>query len=202
MPAQKPNFLSDYPYDDGFLWNQLKNGEKEGLEKIYTKYSKELFRYGMAIKPNRCFIKDCIQELFVDLWKYREKIRKTDNVKVYLLKSLSNKISKEISKEKRIFRSDEISVYETVFLEESAEEKLINLQRNEYIQVRLDVALGKLPIRQREVIQLLFFEKLSYEDISGILGITIESSYTLAWKAISRMKKSILIAMLILSIFK
>lgn len=201
MPAQKPNFLNDHPYDDGFLWDQLRYGEKEGLEKIYTKYSPELFRYGMAIKPNRSFIKDCVQELFVDLWKYREKIRKTDNVRVYLLKSLSNKISKEVSREKRIFRNEEISDYETFFLEESAEEKLINLQRNEYIQVKLDVALGNLPIRQREVIQLLFFEKLSYEDISRILGITIESSYTLAWKAISRMKKSILIGMFILSIF-
>lgn len=201
MPTQKPSLYIEYCQDDRLLWSQLKSGEKVGLENLYIKYSPELFRYGMAIKPNRSFIKDCIQELFVDLWKYREKIRQTDNVKHYLLKSLSNKIVKEVSKDKRIFRNEEISCFETVFLEESVEEKLINIQRNEHIKLKLDGALENLPIRQREVIQLLFFEKLPYEEISRILGITIESSYTLAWKAISNMKKSILITALAFLIF-
>lgn len=178
----------------------MKSGEKMGLERIYTKYSSELFRYGMAIKPNRSFIKDCIQELFVDLWKYRSKLRQTDNVRFYLLKSLSNKIAKEVSREKRIFRKEEISEFETVFLEESIEDKLINLQRDENIQVKLEGALENLSTRQREVIQLLFFEKLTYEDVSRILGITIDSSYTLAWKAINNLKKSILIMLLFWSV--
>lgn len=196
MPTQRPNSYSEFQYDDGFFWSQLKRGEKVGLERIYIKYSPELFRYGMAIRPNRSFIKDCVQELFVDLWKYRAKLRQTDNVRFYLLKSLSNKIAKEVSKDKKIFRQEEIADFETVFLEESVEEKLINLQRDQTIQVKLEGALESLSIRQREVIQLLFFEKLTYEDVSRILGITIDSSYTLAWKAINKLKKSILMLLL------
>ena len=200
MPTRIPSYYREIHDDDGFCWSQLKSGEKMGLERIYTKYSSELFRYGMAIKPNRSFIKDCIQELFVDLWKYRSKLRQTDNVRFYLLKSLSNKIAKEVSRDKRIFRKEEISEFETVFLEKSIEDKLINLQRDENIQVKLEGALENLSTRQREVIQLLFFEKLTYEDVSRILGITIDSSYTLAWKAINNLKKSILIMLLFWSV--
>lgn len=198
MPNLKPKFLQDCSLEAGTFWNQLKNGEKEGLERLYITFSAELFRYGMAIKPNRSFIKDCVQELFVDLWKYRRTLRQTDNVKIYLLKSLSNRILREVSKDKQIYRNDEISDFESVFLEESAEEKIINLQRNESLQEKLSHALDKLPIRQREVIQLLFFEKMPYEEVSKILGITIDSSYTLAWKAVNSLKKSILILVFLL----
>lgn len=201
MPNLKPKYLHDCALEAGIFWNQLKNGEKEGLEKLYTAYSSELFRYGMAIKPNRSFIKDCVQELFVDLWKYRRTLRHTDNVKVYLFKSLSNKILREVSRDKQIYRNEEISDFESVFLEESAEEKMINLQRNEFLQEKLEHALENLPIRQREVIQLVFFEKMPYEEVSKILGITIDSSYTLAWKAVNSLKKSILILAFLLFIF-
>lgn len=201
MQSQEPEICSQARSSDTILWGQLKEGNKLGLERIYLRYSQELFSYGMAIKPNRSFIKDCIQELFMDLWKYRERITQTDNVKIYLFKSLSNRISKEISQDRKTFIDREISDFDTVYLEESVEEKIIDFQRNESLQKRLDGALENLPIRQREVIQLLFFEKLSYEDTSKILGITIDSSYTLAWKAIRNMKKSILILFLFSMIF-
>lgn len=182
---------------DTLLWCQLKKGEKAGLEAIYVKFSPELFRYGMAIKSNRSFIKDCIQELFIDLWKYRNSIRETDNVKLYLFRSLSNKICKEVSKEKRRNEEDETFSYEHVFLEESVEDRLISIQGNEKTQVKLRIALEKLPSRQRQVIQHLFFENHSYENTSKIMGINIESIYTLAWKAICSLKKGILIIPLI-----
>jgi RNA polymerase sigma factor (sigma-70 family) len=178
--------------EDMDLWLQLKRGEKDGLARIYSKFSSELFRYGMAIKPNRSFIKDCIQELFIDLWKYRDTLTRTDNVRVYLIRCLSNRISKEISREKKMIWEGEISTYETVFLEESVEDRIIDFQRNEDLQIKLKKGLEKLSARQREVIQLLFFEKQNYEESSKILGINVDSCYTLAWKAIRNLKKSII----------
>ena len=183
--------LKFYNESDEFIWAELRRGERDGLERIYLKFSKDLFRYGMCIKPNRSFIKDCIQELFIDLWKYRDSLSQTDNLKVYLMRCLSNKISKEIAKEKRFFSDCEISDFETVFLEESIEGRFIEVQRDEDLQVKLKIGLDKLPTRQREVIHLLFFEKKTYEEVSKVLGINVESSYTLAWKAIRSLRKSI-----------
>tara|TARA_R110002126_G_scaffold107568_2_gene243179 strand:- start:460 stop:1056 length:597 start_codon:yes stop_codon:yes gene_type:complete len=179
--------------DDTNFWNQLKSGEKAGLEGIYVKYLPELFRYGMGINSDRSFIKDCIQELFIDLWKYRDSIKHTDNVKLYLYKSLSNKICKEIGRDKKRCIQNKISSYEYIFHEESVEDKFISVQVNEEIKLKLREALEGLSIRRRQVIQHLFFESHSYEETSRIMGINVESIYTLAWKAISSLKKSILI---------
>ena len=46
-----------------------------------------------------------------------------------------------------------------------------------------------IPARQREVIHLLFFEGQSYEEIADIMGIHVQSVYTLAWKALTALKK-------------
>lgn len=198
MQAQEPKiYIETFP-SDGVLWSQLREGDRFGLEQIYLKYSQELFRYGMAIKANRSFIKDCLQELFIDLWKYRGSLSQTDNVKVYLFRSLSNKINKEITRDQKMFLDSEVSDFETVYIEASVEDKFIDLQRDELLQLKLAGALEKLPNRQREVIQLLFFETLSYEDTSKILGITIDSTYTLAWKAINSMKKCILVVLFLI----
>lgn len=178
---------------DSILWDQLKNGEKSGLEGIYVKFSPDLFSYGMAIKCNRSFVKDCIQELFIDLWKYKNSLKDTDNVKLYLFRSLSNKIFKEVSREKKRCEEDGVFSNEYIFLEGSAEDRLILIQGNEKIQLKLRKALDVLPARQRQVIQHLFFENHAYEETSKIMGINIESIYTLAWKAIRSLKKSILL---------
>lgn len=178
---------------DALLWGQLKNGEKAGLEGIYVKFSPELFRYGMAIKSHRSFIKDCIQELFIDLWKYRNSIKQTDNVKLYLFKSLSNKICKEVERDKKRCVEDDISSHDFTLVEDSVEDKFISIQGNEKTQLKLSRALEWLPTRQRQVVQHLFFENHSYEETSKIMGINIESIYTLAWKAICSLKKSILL---------
>jgi DNA-directed RNA polymerase specialized sigma24 family protein len=52
--------------------------------------------------------------------------------------------------------------------------------------------MDKLPIRQKDVITCLFFEKFTYEDTSKVMELNLRSVYTLAWKAISSLKKSLM----------
>ena len=173
----KLNFdpLNDYDEDGSFNWLELKSGQKEGLEKLYLTYSKELFRYGMLIKPNRSFVQDCIQELFLDLWKYKDNLSPTENVRPYLMKSLSNKMGKEIQKETRFVEEPCPQNYGDTFFVDSIEEKLITIEQSEGLILRLRGAIEKLPLRQREIIHHLFFEKLTYDQTSHKLGITIDS---------------------------
>jgi RNA polymerase sigma factor (sigma-70 family) len=172
--------------DDGILWHQIKSDERAGMEALYRKYAQELFRLGMSIKADRSLVKDCIQEVFLNVWHYRHSVKATDNVKLYLFKCLSNKIHKEVGKDKRRFgplipaMEEHLGDEQEVDLDETSSEK----------QKRLRQVLHSLPPRQHEVIQLLYFENHSYEDTSTIMGINVQSVYTLAWKAIANLKNA------------
>lgn len=171
------------------LWEDLRSGDKSALEAIYRQYIEDLFSFGMSLHADDTIVKDAIQDIFIDIWSYRAKLSSDVVVKQYLFKSLSNRIQKELGKNAKrstlhLRNEMEISV-------ESIESELVKSQAEEELKGKMNEALKLLPIRQKEVIQYLFFEKLTYEETAHLLEINIRSTYTLAWKAISALKKAI-----------
>jgi len=176
----------------GIWWRQLRNGEMKGLELIYDAFMEDMYQYGMGINPNSNFVKDCIQDVFVSLWKYRSNLKDTENIKAYLYRSLSNKIHREISQDLPIFHSQAIELSERLFLIDPFEQDWIREQGHEQTRKKLAVAMDKLPPRQKEAIHLLFFEGLPYEEVSTIMNVHIKSVYTLAWKALTLLRKNMI----------
>ncbi|GAB3005856.1 sigma-70 family RNA polymerase sigma factor [Cyclobacterium sediminis] len=186
--------------DDAEYWKQIKKGERVGLEALYIKYTQELFRLGMSIKGDRSLIKDCIQEVFFNIWEYRNTVKTTDNVKLYLFKCLSNKIHKEVGKEKKRYGFFNLELEDQLSSETEADKEINNVKESK--NLTLMKSINSLSSRQREVIHLLYYENHSYEDTSIIMGINVQSVYTLAWKAIANLKKSLnLVTMILLFSF-
>lgn len=173
------------------LWFDLRSGDKSALEAIYRNFIQDLFNFGMSLHSDETLVKDSIQDIFIDLWNYRSKLCSEVNIKQYLFKSLSNRIQKELGKNAR--RSSIHWMVDQEVLIDSTEDVLIQTQLDSEISSKMKLALDNLPIRQKEVLQYLYFEKLSYEDTSKQLDINIRSTYTLAWKAINALKKAILV---------
>ncbi len=72
------------------------------MEQFYP----DLFNWGMRLHSDREFVKDCIQEIFLSLWKAQETIAPVDNVRSYLLVVLKSRILRELSKkENKLYES-------------------------------------------------------------------------------------------------
>ncbi len=105
-----------YQEDPLIWWDQLNGGERKGLESIYSAYVEDMYRYGMAIKANSSFVKDCIQEVFISLWKYKSSLNDTDNIKLYLFKCLGNKIHREAAADLSRHRTDFVDKFDCLHL--------------------------------------------------------------------------------------
>ncbi|MCC5936056.1 MAG: sigma-70 family RNA polymerase sigma factor [Lunatimonas sp.] len=171
-------------------WEMLRQGEKKGLAIIYDAYAGDMFRVGMAIKPNSSYVQDCIHEVFENLWKYHSGLKVTDNVKLYLLRSISNKIHRDLAGNVGRIHGSHVNDFEEQISVDSYEFELVREQGNQDIRRRLMEAYEKLPLRQKEVIHLLFFESLTYEETSSVMNLHLKSVYNLACKAISNLRKS------------
>lgn len=176
---------------DAQLWERFKSGEKSAYELMYRNNVRDLFNYGISVLPEEAVVQDCIQELFLEIWKSRRNLSVTDNIKYYLLKSLRWKINHVKSK---VQRTEMVGFQTNIFDKQISfpfEDEIIRKQQIVINKQKIEKALAKLTPRQREIITLIFYEGLTYEEISELMSISVGSIYTLAWKAISHLKKHI-----------
>ena len=111
---------------------------------------------------------------------------------------MAYKINKEIIKEKKRHAKEQAEGFHSLYFQNNAEMDIINLQKEEMVNQRLLDALEKLPLRQKEVIRYVFFDSLSNDQISKLMGINVQSVYTLTWKAICNLRKHYLLLFLLL----
>ena len=183
-------FIQKELHTDIDLWNQFKVGNDKAFYLLYDEYADNLYRYGSHFSKDKEFIKDCIHDLFLDLYKYRKKLSETNNVQFYLFRSLRRIIHKEqirtisfVNKE-RIYTPEENPVF-------SHEDYLIAAETKAEEYEVLNSAMKKLTGRQREALSLKFEHGHSYAEISEIMGISVESSRSIIYLALKELRKCI-----------
>jgi RNA polymerase sigma factor (sigma-70 family) len=175
------------------LWKNMIDGDKGAFLAIYQSQYRMLFSYGFSLTADREFTKDCIQELFMEIWNTRPALNTdVENVQTYLFTWLRRKISRarlRLQREKFLEHSDH--THETV--EFSYEELLIAFQQTEEKKEQLKRALEMLTKKQLEMIRLRYFENLSYACIAERTSLSIRTVYNLIHKAILRLREAMTI---------
>lgn len=178
--------------DESKLWTNFKQGEESAFALIFRTYYESMFNYGKKFHKDNELIEDCIQELFLEIWKNRANLADIDNIKPYLLTAIRRKIIKQLDKNlkiKKLFsnNNDKEYKFEITF---SYETELINAQSDQEKIQQLQEKLDKLPPRQKEILYLLFYQDMSYEEVSQIMGINYQSARNLVHRAIKILREN------------
>jgi RNA polymerase sigma factor (sigma-70 family) len=177
--------------NDSQLWQQLKNGSELALGKLIKKYFNLLQNYGYKFVRNEDFVKDCVQEVFVEIWSRRQNISQPDSVRAYLLSSVRKRILRESVRQK-INGEDEIINIENdlKFAEFSPELIIIEQENTEETIQKVAVLLNLLPKRQREVVYLRFYQNLERDEIAQIMGVNAQSVSNLLQAAFKTIREN------------
>ena len=165
--------------DDHLLWDGLMQGSRAAFEKIYQLHYSGLYSYGRKFSADTFLVRDCIQDVFIELWNYREKLSKISSIKFYLYRCLRNRIINSLKKDKKWTLACEVSDdyhFEIVF---SPEHSLIQEQGLLEQKETVEKALQALTKRQKEIIYLKFYSRLSYEEIAAVMELNLDSTYKL-----------------------
>jgi RNA polymerase sigma factor (sigma-70 family) len=173
---------------DEVLWIDFKNGDREAFATLYYRYFKILIQRSINICEDTNLIKDCVHDLFLEIWKSRLNLGIPHSVKAYLLRSLQRKIVRQVKKNKTgrtLFYPEKIADAEVV---NSIEKKIITEQFQEEQRDGILKAIKLLTKRQQEAIYLKFYADLSYTEIADKMSISTDSIYNLISKAIYNMQ--------------
>lgn len=167
---------NSYPLTDNQLWQQLKSGDELAFGKLLTTYFNPLQNYGYKFVQDEDFVKDCVQEVFIEIWNRRDRISTPDSVRAYLLSCVRKRVIREGYRQ-RILRDDEPTNLEndSSFVDFSPEWSLIEQESVAETTLRIADALNKLPKRQREVIYLRFYQNLERDEIAAIMDVNPQS---------------------------
>lgn len=150
-----------------------KSDASQVFTSVFNYYFDNLYSYGFRLIQNEELVKDCIQELFLRIWKNKINLLSINNLKAYLLKGLRHQIINIL--ELKSNKIEKTNIEDNFVMELSPEDYFINNQNEENIRRRVINALKQLTEKQREVIYLRYFEELEYEEIAKIMNITIQS---------------------------
>jgi RNA polymerase sigma-70 factor (ECF subfamily) len=170
-------------------WLSMAGGDRNAFLIIYQNYYQALFCYGFSITTDKELTKDCIQDLFLEIWKTRNTLNKdVSNVRSYLFTWLRRKISYALS---RLAKAKSTALMQDTKLTQSCyEELLIAFQQSEEKKEQLRDALKRLTKKQLEIIKLKFFENLSYAEIAAKTSLSPRTVYNLIYEAIRHLREN------------
>lgn len=169
------------------VWDSIRQGDKRAFLTLYETYYQDLYAYGFKISGQKDLVKDCIQQLFLEIWDNRKNLSEVNFIKSYLLKYFKRKLFREMESDSK--QSDLID--SPLLIELSYEELLIRNQKSEDLRFKIHEALEHLTNKQKQVIRMRFFEGLDYDEIAEITSSSNRTVYNQVYEALKLLKKYI-----------
>ena len=174
--------------DDSTLWSNLKLGDEKAFSQLFEKYYPHLVQYGNSFSPHQDKVQDCVQDVFTDIWVYRNTLNDAVLVKAYLFASVRKRISR-LQEQDRIFRkSATVDAIEFLF-DFSIEHQLIADETTASKVSNLNKLVNDLPARQKEALYLRYHEGLGIEEIADTLQVNYQSASNLLYRAVLNIRK-------------
>lgn len=179
-------FSFSKPQMDPKIWQNIRNGDALAMKTLYQECYQELFAFGFKMVADKDKIKDCLHEIFCDIWQKRSQIGEVNHLKAYLKTCVRNKLLKEIKLDQK---TDQISDHEFEHLtENSYEQLLIAAETDADSKAKMWRAINELTPMQREIINLKFFEELNYDAIAVMLKLKPRTVYNHVYAAICKLR--------------
>lgn len=166
-------------------WQLLAGGDRQGLYECFDLFYDDLFRLGISLYHDVDLVQGAINELFLELWKIRERLGEVQNIQQYIIT-----IYKRVLYKSHHGRKEFASLDDSIELPQSSyEEALIAIQADEGRKARLQLALKQLSERQLQMVQMRYYEGRAFREIAEVTGLTERTVYNTLHNALQALRK-------------
>lgn len=175
------------------LWTRFKAGDEQAFNQLARMHYWILFNHATRYTKNRELIKDCIQELMLELWYRRARVVDTPCVTLYFMKAFRNNLFRLLKKENnREAPLDEWELAGALLTDgRTYETDLVRAELLSENEGRLQAVINRLPARQKEVIRLKFYEGMSNETIAQVMAVERQTVANFLYRALGTLRASL-----------
>jgi RNA polymerase sigma factor (sigma-70 family) len=172
-------------------WNKfIQSGNLDALSGIYFQFYDMMFTYGLKHTSDKQAVEDTIQDVYMNLIKYRKNIGEVKNLTGYLISTFRRQLLLTINKQMKMIPSGKLQEENFEFFK-SEDQDISEKENLEQLHTIIMQCIGKLPSKQREIVFLRFENGISYEEIAVMLQISVDSCYKSVYRSIKTIRTEV-----------
>ena len=175
------------------LQEQIHSGNEQALFTLVLLYYNDLFRYALKFTAEPELTKDLVNQFFIHVWDNRNNFSAAKKLQPYLMVTFKRFL---LAWYRTKNRETWLTLEEIELIELSYEEYIISLQKEGALKNAFHEAIKVLPKRQKELVQLRYYEQLTYEQISETTSLSIRTIYNKVNVALKKLRSNKLLQQL------
>ena len=154
--------------------SDLLGGNKTAFKKIFRLYYPRLIRYSSSILKDTTEAEDLVQEVFIQLWEYRNQLKPEKNLAAYLYTLTRNKcynaIKRRIVEEKYLKNQAAMETEELYHISFGSNDEFVAME--DMLNEELNRIMNEMPQRCAEAFRLKWMEGKKIREIAEIMQIS------------------------------
>lgn len=148
---------------------KVKRGDLEKLSLLYHRYSRRVFGFFYRLTGDGATSEDLVQNVFMRILKYKHTYAEDGKFETWIFHMARNIHIDHYKKNSRYSWQENMGDWEAKLSDhENAE---VETERNDELSM-LRQALKSLAPEKRELIEMTRFQKMKYEQVATLLGVT------------------------------
>jgi RNA polymerase sigma-70 factor (family 1) len=148
------------------LLARVADGDQRAFTGFVTYYTPVVYKHLLFYIRNAAIAEELTQDVFISIWRNRERLRNMENFAGYLYVCTRNKINMAFRQKLQAFVEPPPDMLQTLLANPDAAIELKELSAT------LQKAIELLPARRQEVFRLSRFEHKTYDEIASLLQIS------------------------------
>ena len=170
---------------DESLIAAIAQGDRPAMEALFARYRIPVFRFLMRMVRNETTAEDLSSDVFLDVWRQAGTFEGRSAVSTWIFSIARYKALNALSRRP----TEELDDEKADTIPDQAEDPEIALAKKDKAAV-LRQCLLKLSVEHREIVNLVYYQHKSVEEVAGIVGIpeaTVKTRMFYARKKLSEL---------------
>jgi RNA polymerase sigma-70 factor (ECF subfamily) len=170
---------------DEVLIAKIAQGDRLAMEALFARYRVRVFRFVLRMVRNDATAEDLNSDVFLDVWRQAGTFEGRSAVSTWIFSIARYKALTVLQRRPE----EELDVERADAIEDQADDPEVTLAKKDKAAV-LRQCLVKLSAEHREIVNLVYYQHKSVEEVAGIVGIpeaTVKTRMFYARKKLSEL---------------
>lgn len=171
---------------DEQIWRRFISGDRLSFEQLFSRHYDALYNYLNAFEKDPELVTECVQDLFVKLWRNHANLSPTASPRHYLLRAIKHVLYNKKALTKRMKYVG--GLHNLELLSTDSIEADLTFQNDMPLSPAMQERMRNLTDKQREALYLYYVEDFSYKELADYFEITTRGAYKLIYRALDVLK--------------